>query len=346
MHSWLGNVQTDITYQEDISGPAPFISKELTAGPTVVALHTDEEWELTITVTNNDASATMTGVVVQDNFGGDLKLLEVNGETVDVPTSKKQTWQDSTTNVDVMWTGKTLKAHLWWNVGELAAEASATLTVLVSTDYNPGKNPKFSEGHQEYTETGTHCLNSGATATGMLDGAEWIIQSDKICIEVTEAVLILENKDSSTWQPIADGTWGEFGYNLAGDEFEFAINVYGLEPETEYSLIYYADTEDRYVDWGGDNPGALIATMTTDENGNKCISGSIDLGMNLPHPDDANGYFYNYTLAPDGYPNATGAKIWLVPSSDYNGTDTVTNWNPDAFLFETDLIWYTDTDAP
>lgn len=349
MHSWASDIQTDITNQEDISGPAPFITKELTSGPTVVALHTDECWELTITVTNNDAFATMTGVVVKDNFGGDLELLEVNGETVDVPTSKKQTWEDSTTNIDVMWTGKTLKAHLWWDVGPLAPGASATLTLNVSTDMNTGhgngKNPKFPDGHQEYTETGTHCLNSGATATGILDGWEVTASSDEICVEVTEAVLILENKDSG-WQPIADGTYGEFGYNLAGSTFDYAINVYGLEPETEYSLIYYADFEDRFTQWGGNNPGALIATMTTDENGNVCIPGSVELNMDLPCSPDANISTHNYSGAPDNYAHAHGAKIWLVPSDCYDaGAKKVDTWQPTRFLFETDLIWYDDTDV-
>jgi len=345
MHSWLSDIQEDITYQEDISGPASFISKELTAGPTVVALHADEEWDLTITVTNNDAFAAMTGVVVQDNFGGDLELLKVNGEPVTQPTNKKDTWSaTSGADVDVMWTGKTLKAHLWWDVGTLVPRQTETLTVVVSTDINPGQGKK-TPPKNEYTETGTHCLNSGATATGMLDGWEVIASSDEICVEVTEAVLILENKDSG-WQRIPDGTWGELGYNLAGDEFDFALNVYDLEPEEDYSLIYYADTEDRYVDWGGDNPGALIATMTTDENGNVCISGSIDLGWNLPHPDDANGYYYDYALTPDFYLNGTGAKIWLVPSDCYNaGAKKVDTWSPTRFLFETDLITYDDTDV-
>ena len=77
------------------------------------------------------------------------------------------------------------------------------------------------------------------------------------------------------------------------------------------------------------------------------MSGSPDLGMDLPHPDDANGYHYDYTQVPDLYNNATGAKIWLVPSSDYDaGAKKVTAWSPDDFLFETDLITYDDIDIP
>ena len=169
------------------------VDKELTEGPWQVELYTDEEWELTITVTNNDASTTMTGVVVQDNLGGDLELLEVNGETVTQPTSKKDSWADSTGDVTVMWTGKTLKAHITWTIGDLAPMDSETLTLLVSTDMNTGhgnsNNLKFPNGHQEYTEPGIHCLNSGATATGMLGDWELIVKSIPICVEAVEPIV-------------------------------------------------------------------------------------------------------------------------------------------------------------
>ena len=191
MHSWLNNVQTDTDSVIDgISGPAPFITKVLTTGPEEVELNEDAQWLLTITVVNNDASNPITGVMVQDNLGGDLELLKVNGEEVDQPELKKDIWSDSTGDVSVMWTGKTLKAHLSWDVGDLTPGQSKTLTLLVSTDMNTGhgngKNLKFLNGHQEYTETGTHYLNSGATATGMLDGTEWIIKTAPIEVECVE----------------------------------------------------------------------------------------------------------------------------------------------------------------
>lgn len=52
--------------------------------------------------------------------------------------------------------------------------------------------------------------------------------------------------------------------------------------------------------------------------------------MDLPHSDDEN------------YPD--GAKIWLVPSSDYGNTGVI-GWNPAKYLFEHDLITYDDTDV-
>ena len=80
--------------------------------------------------------------------------------------------------------------------------------------------------------------------------------------------------------------------------------------------------------------------------------GYVDLGMDLPDPGDANAYYHNYAdpgdphYTGDGYATAYGAKIWLVPSDCYDaGAKKIDTWSPSRFLFETDLIWYDDTDA-
>jgi len=162
-----------------------------------------------------------------------------------------------------------------------------------------------------------------------------------------DSTLTLENKDNSTWLVISDDISGTLEYVSSANLFWYSFSATGLTASTEYSLIYYADTENRFVDWGGDNPGALIATFTTDASGNITpTAGSVDLNMDLPCSPDANAYFYDYTKSPDLYDHATGAKIWLVPTSAYDaGQRKVTAWTPSAFLFETDLIWYDDTDA-
>jgi len=139
------------------------------------------------------------------------------------------------------------------------------------------------------------------------------------------AHLYLYEKDPSDWSIVEDGAWGKMKYNLAGPTFDFVFNGHELEPNMDYSLIYYADG------WPGDHPGALIASGTSNKGGNIHLAGSPDLGMDLPDSDDAN------------YPD--GAKIWLVPSDDYNAAaKKVIVWNPREFLFESDLITYDDTD--
>jgi len=161
-----------------------------------------------------------------------------------------------------------------------------------------------------------------------------------------DSTLVLENKDAN-WSVINDGKQGTLEYDSSADLFWYNFSATGLTASIGYSLIYYADTEDRFVDWGGDNPGALIATFTTDGSGNITpTAGSVNLNMDLPCSPDANAYFYDYTASPDFYDHATGAKIWLVPTSAYDaGQRKVTAWTPGAFLFETDLIWYDDTNA-
>lgn len=126
-------------------------------------------------------------------------------------------------------------------------------------------------------------------------------------------------------------TFGVLKYNLEGPEFEYLFNGHGLQPETDYSLIYYADP------WPGDgtthSTGALIASGTTDIDGNLHLKGSVELNTDLPNSDDAN--------------IDDGAKIWLVLSSDYDATNTkMTGWNPTDYLFEYDKITYDDTEVP
>lgn len=138
--------------------------------------------------------------MVQDNFAGDLQLEVINGVDVTPPTNKKEIWSGygGAAGVTVLWTGKTMKAHLTWDVGDLAPGQWDVLTVVVSTDMNTGngngKNLKFPNGHQEYTSEGEHCLNSGATATGIvtIDSGVWEVSNttDEICVETGEEIII------------------------------------------------------------------------------------------------------------------------------------------------------------
>ena len=160
------------------------------------------------------------------------------------------------------------------------------------------------------------------------------------------AHLYLYEKDPGDWSIVEDGAWGKMKYNLEGPEFDFVFNGHGLDANTDYSLIYYADKPDRYVNWGGDNPGALILSGTSNSEGDIHLAGSIELDMDLPCEPDANMNIseHDYSGEPDYYTHATGAKIWLVPSSDYVKPAMIA-WNPTEYLFESDLITYDDTDA-
>lgn len=133
---------------------------------------------LRITVTNN-TPLPISSVTVKDRLGGDLMLDD---------------WEMTTGTLDTWTKGKSQKVFLTWeNIGTLAPGQSEILDLLVCTDINPGTGNSKKPGHQEYTEAGTHCLNSGATAKGLVELASgvWEVSdtADEICIEVVEPVI-------------------------------------------------------------------------------------------------------------------------------------------------------------
>lgn len=161
------------------------------------------------------------------------------------------------------------------------------------------------------------------------------------------------SKNAGSWTPTCDIMNGILTYELNNEEFVYKLEATGLTDDAGYSLIYYADKPDRFVDWGGNNPGALIGTGVAN-SGMVVMSGSVDIGMDLPHADDFNTGEYldsennwlpaDYGQAPDFYDMRTGAKVWLILSDHYDTeTKTVTTWNPTMSLFEMDLINYDDT---
>lgn len=158
----------------------------------------------------------------------------------------------------------------------------------------------------------------------------------------------LRQKDSTTWQ-ITGNANAKLTYQLNSSSFNYDLDVTGLNADTNYSLIYYADKQDRMTDWGGDNPGAVITTFTTDSDGNAEVGGKTNLKTNLPADGDWNATAdanYCGNANGDNYELCRGAKVWIVPSSDYDTTSKkLTAWNPTKYLFETDLIVYNDTDG-
>jgi len=309
-------------------------------------------WNMTITVPNNFAWP-ITGAVLSDNLGGELGLA---GDAVDNDRDKPKLddegdWGDLAPgyntipdgSLTVKTPGKSNKVHFWIKEIDITASDSLDFVLGIFTDRNPSK-----WGQQCYTSPCLHYLNSGATLkfTDPGTGFQLSAHTCPLPVYVTDGKLTLENKDTSDWSIIEDDTYGELYYSTEGDVFCYEFRGYGLEDGEDYSLIYYADFEDRMNVWGGNNPGALIATGTA-SGGNLTMSGSIDLGMDLPSPPDANISIHDYSGDPDYYTNAHGAKIWLVPTDCYDaGLKKVTTWSPGRFLFETDLIWYDDTNWP
>ena len=121
------------------------------------------------------------------------------------------------------------------------------------------------------------------------------------------------------WSINSDGAWGKMKYSLAGSVFSFHFNGHGLEPGSEYSLIYYPDP------WPG--TGLItLGTATANEDGNILIKGTAEIET-LPAEGDAN----------------EGAKIWLVLAGDV-GEGQMAGWTPAEYLFEYDLITFNADD--
>ena len=149
--------------------------------------------------------------------------------------------------------------------------------------------------------------------------------------------------------------WGQMKYNILGPEFKYAFQGKNLDPDVEYKLIYYPDP------WPGEGL-IVLGSDKSNKGGNVQINGKMPIPNGLPQPGDG-----NYTATkPSG---ATGAKIWLVLSSDIEcgsitvkdagGNDVLddagepqlkdschlVNWNPGSYLFEGNLIIYQPTES-
>ena len=145
------------------------------------------------------------------------------------------------------------------------------------------------------------------------------------------------------WSRINESTYGTFNYITSGPTLNFSFNAVGLGATTKnYSLIYFADP------YPGTTSCRLLGLGTSLVDGTLVIAGSPDLGMDLPTAPDSN-MLVEYNVFPNSLSaKPHGAKIWLVPASDFSSTvvgtaGVLTAWNPTEILFETDLVLYTDT---
>jgi len=137
-------------------------------------------------------------------------------------------------------------------------------------------------------------------------------------------ILELTKKNTDTWAPLeGEGTKMQITYTVVGDEFEFS----GV-PEG-YTLIYYKDT--------------VVELGERLENPQPAIIVEDNIGS-LAQENDANiDELADYTQEPDEYAHAKGAKLWVVLTTDIvDGNLVWGNW--DEFYFETDLIWYSDSE--
>ena len=141
-------------------------------------------------VVSNNSGENWTDVVVKDNFGGDLDVIEppVINEGGTVTLTQK---------------GATAKESLSWAVGSLADGETKELVLTVVTDENPA-------GNQEYTSCSYHDINSGANLK-YKDG------NNKKQSASTEAITVSVLTDNAEGDCDGDGFSDEVELDLGTD---------------------------------------------------------------------------------------------------------------------------------
>jgi hypothetical protein len=152
------------------------ITGEVEAGDMDGRLEPGEDWQWTMTATlTNISGETIEVEKFHDRLGGDLEWHLV-------------VWIAKMGTLDIYTKGKTEKVFLNWYDGfTLADGESVWVAITVSPDVNTGTGNGKKPGHQEYTSTGIHELNSGAWFGGYI-GDEYIEGStNPVSVEVLEA---------------------------------------------------------------------------------------------------------------------------------------------------------------
>jgi len=163
----------------------------------------------------------------------------------------------------------------------------------------------------------------------MKNEAENEYQSDKMTFNITltgeqlKGIAVLEDKDPSNWRVKSETTpKGTLTYGVKDSKFNFSFTGIAPLANTQYSLITYPEsfsTPPMTNNWPR-TPITVLATAMSDSSGNVNIPAtSIELGT------------------------IRNMKIWLVKSTDVSGNQ-MTGWNPAAYLFDTGLIDYYDSD--
>lgn len=238
--------------------------------------------------------------------GEPLLFTNKYGPLSDVLENKTYTLADSTTGNPIKG-GETTYIGLKWCAGAMQVdEALGIIACDGSTMGNESQTDSVSADVTFYVEQSRN-------------------NPDFKCVQPKLTTLVLENKDQEYNRLTNDGIYGELTFNPSGCSFDYGLKAYGLVPSKAYSLLYYADG------WAGNHPGYYFGSATADGSGYLTMSGNPDLPFSLPTLPDTN--------------YLTGAKIWLIPSADYNsGTQSVITWPfANDWLFESNLIQFNDT---
>ena len=162
-------------------------------------------------------------------------------------------------------------------------------------------------------------------------------------VSATSAASVdIVHKDTTTWNEIDSAGLLEYTMPCTGEVMTYNFTIVepsNMSANTSYSLVFYSRTNvgtwNPDTVWNNQNTSLIISGIT-DGSGDLVLTGTFDFslhGQGLENINDSKDY--------NGL--VRGAKVWLVPSADYNSTQSkITSWNPTNFLFETELVSCTD----
>jgi predicted ribosomally synthesized peptide with SipW-like signal peptide len=132
--------------------------------------------------------------------------------------------------------------------------------------------------------------------------------------EQMKGTAVLENKTAAPDYKLVlgDDIQGTLSYIVKNPTFKYTFTGKAPIVSTSYTLLYAVDPWPQ-------TGSKVLGTGVSDGTGNISISGDIETG------------------------DMKDAKVWLVLSSDWNGTN-MTAWHQTQYLLETGLIWFDDTD--
>ena len=137
--------------------------------------------------------------------------------------------------------------------------------------------------------------------------------------EMTLTKKIVDFGSEEPWEIPGDAEEVTVMYTVIGDEF--TAEVVAEDVDTEYTLVYYKDSSDRWATVG--------EAIPIDE-----IVG------NLPYEDDGN-FEDNGYCETNEYATCGGAKIWYVPNDALDDGEIVwSQENAEGIYFETYLIQF------
>lgn len=255
-------------------------------------------------------------VVTSDDVVSEPECVEASGVWSGTICTGGTSKNDIDTAIDYDLSIKVYNANAVNIFSQVLYNQNKTVFQIKNTDMFLGMIPEG--GHMDVTES--YHMQTATT--------NWA-QGDKMTFDIVltaeqlKGIAILENKSNDgLWQVLGDDSYtGTFAYGVKDSKLTYTFTGVAPLASTPYSLVVYQEPWATPAGSGWPRPVTVLGTVTSDGSGNVNIpSTSVELNGNL-----------------------LDTTIWLVKSSDLTG-NTMSGWNPSAYLLNTGLVDYYDAD--